>query len=399
MENHKLDKGLSAGLRIFAAVAMATHHVPVSAAFDSDDHIMLSPELNTWYDSNIFRLSDNADTYGEIGSNDKGGFIIQPKINARISQNISRQTIFLDGELFRRTYRGHEDLNFTGSKSSTGANWNIGSQFSGTVKFENKRELSSFEDVSTATRDMSTASSFNNDINWRLTSNWNIIGDSSSLNQKHSNNKELDLNMTSVGGGLQYISDKETTVGYRHDYSRIKYLNDYYIWDKDQRGYNQSSDQFFFHYPLTTKLVTKINFGKVSWDYDNQTSSQESNFGGIVSDWNITEKTQIELSVERQLSSPTQTLDTSMGTTYGGQLNWKPSAKIKYDISSKLLEQSYAGTASRTDKTNIYRVGCEWIPEMNWLIIAYWQKQKRVSDYEVYRYSADTLGVNLKYTF
>jgi hypothetical protein len=389
---------LTAELRTFAAVAMV-FSLPCYAAFDASDKFWVLPELSSWHDSNVFRIADNADTQTATGSDSKGDFMWQPKVSGHIETDVSKQNFFLDGAIFNRNYQKHSNLNYTGSNNTVGWNWAIGSDLGGTIKYSVVRDLSSFEDVATAQRDMKRSNNLNNSVVYKLTSHWQFLADSSLDDENHSVNNELDLKNKSLGGGVQYITDKGSAIVIRHDYSQIDYANDYLLIAAADRAYNQTADQVIFIWPVSDKFKTTLNVGNVKWHYDSDNSDHSSHFEGINNEWSVTEKTKLTAAYNQQLSSPSQSLDTGMSQAYSAGLAWVESTKIRYDVTYKLTKQDYQGVKERTDNTTIYRLSSTWNPILNWSVNGYIQNQVRDSDFDEYRYTANSIGLSLQYKY
>lgn len=398
MLNRQSGPWLTAELRTFAAVAMACVIPSSYAAYNEGDSFWLQPELSSWHDSNVFRIADVADTQAAIGSNYRDDYILQPKISGHIETDISRQNLFLDTALFNRKYQKHSDLNYTGSNNTVGWNWIIGSSFSGTTKYSMIRDLSSFEDVATAQRDMKRGESLNNNVVYKLTSHWQLFMDGSLDDEDHSTSNELDLKNESLGGGIQYITNKGSIISFRHDYSKINYDNDYIIRASD-RTYDQISDQMIISWPATDKFKTTLNIGNVKWHNNSNNADDSSRFSGINTEWAVTQKTKITAAYNQQLNAPSQSLDTGMSEAFSAGITWIESTKIRYDASYKLTQQDYIGTNSRTDETAIYRLSATWSPWLNWDLNAYIQNQQRDSEYDVYRFSANSIGLSLQYKY
>lgn len=398
MSKIQSGKWLTAELRIFAAVAMV-FAMPSYAAYDTSDSFWLLPEISSWHDSNVFRIADSADTQTATGSDSRDDYIWQPKVSGHIENKISKQNFFLDGALFNRNYQKHSNLNYTGSNNTVGWNWAIGSDFGGTIKYGVIRDLSSFENIATAQRDMKRENTLNNSLVYKLTSHWQFLTDSSITDENNSVSNELDLNNKSLGGGVQYVTDKSSTVAFRHDYSKIDYKNDYGLIAASDRAYNQTADQIIFIWPVTDKFKTTLNVGNVKWHYDSDNSDHSSRFNGINSEWAVTEKTKLIAAYNQQLSSPSQSLDTGMSEAYSVGIAWIDSAKIRYDVTYKLTKQDYQGLNERTDDTTIFRLGSTWNPLLNWNVNAYVQNQNRDSKFEEYRYTANSIGLSLQYKY
>lgn len=399
MPKRQFDKKVTAELRIFAAVAMAFSMQHVHAAYNEGDRFWITPEINSWYDSNVFRIADSANTQIATGSHYRDDFIWQPKVTGHIETDISRQNLYIDGSVFSRNYQKHSALNYTGINNTVGWNWVVGSDWAGTIKYNNLRDLSSFEDISTAQRDMRVADIISGSVFYKLTSHWQFLVDANVDNEDHNVNNELDLRSVAIGEGIQYITDKGSSIVLRHDNNRITYLNDYNIWSASERGFQQSSNQVIFTWPVTSKLKTTLNLGNLKWHYDTDDSTHTGSFSGVSFDWAATEKIKLNASYNRQMNAPSQNLDSSMADAFSTGITWIASAKTRYVFTYRNTKQEYVGTNARTDNIQFYQISSNWMPIINWNVIAYIQEQSRDSDIKSNQYSANSIGLSLQYKF
>jgi Uncharacterized protein conserved in bacteria (DUF2320). len=394
MKKNKFGVVLSAELFFFAAVAMSFFSSTTWAAYNQGDHYWIAPELNSWYDSNIFRKAND-----DMNIAQRSDGVLQPKVSGHADIDVSRQSFFLDSAVFSRNYQKHSDLNYTGVNNMLGWNWVIGSDWSGVIQYGIAHDLSTFEDINTAQYDMYTSNNLSGSILHKLTSNWQILINETADHESHSVNDELDLNSISLGGGIRYITDKGSEIVVRRDHDAVEYNNDYYIWTAEERGYQQDTNQLIFMLPISDKLKSTLNFGQVKWHYSTDNSSDKNAFGGAELEWQATGKTKLTGSYNRQMSMPKQSLDTSMNETYKLTGTWQSSEKIGFDVSYQLNSQRYKGVNARTDDTTMYRINCNWSPVLNWFTSIYMQYQTRESEFATYIYTAETVGISLHYKY
>lgn len=404
MTKNNRDKWLSAKLPLFAAVAMVcSQTTPAWAAYDAGDNAWISPAIDYWYDSNVFRLADTADTQSSIGSSHREDYIFQPKVTGHVQTEVSRQRFYYDGSLFTRHYQEHSDLDYLGTTNALGWDWVVGSDWSGNLQYSNVRDLSAFEDISAAEKDMRTANKVTGSAAYNVLSDLQLFTDGEYDKEHHSTRSELNLNDMSIGGGIRYLTASGNSIAYRHDYNQIDYDEAYNssgtLLTADQRGYVQEADQLILMWLLGSDIQSTLNIGRATWDYDDATTKNKSSFGGINFKWAYSPKTTFEVGYQKQLSVPNQSLYTSMSNEYKAEVTWKPTEKLKLTGTYNYTKQNYTGSYVRTDKIDFYRFSSEWQPILNWTVLAYWQKQHRDSDLVGYIYSADTIGMNVQYKF
>nr|WP_321238922.1 hypothetical protein [uncultured Tolumonas sp.] len=394
MKKNKFGVVLSAELFSFAAVAMSFFSSTTWAAYNQGDHYWIAPELNSWYDSNIFRKAND-----DMNIAQRSDDVLQPKVSGHADIDLSRQNFFLDSAVFSRNYQKHSDLNYTGVNNMLGWNWVIGSDWSGVIQYGITHDLSTFEDINTAQRDMYTSNNLSGSVLHKLTSNWQILINETVDHESHSVNDELNLYSISLGGGIRYITDKGSEIVVRRDHDTVEYNDDYYIWTAEERGYQQDANQLIFMLPISDKLKSTLNFGQVKWHYSTDNSSDKSAFGGAELEWQVTGKTKLTGSYNRHMSMPKQSLDTSMNETYNLTGTWQSTEKIGLDVSYRLNSQRYTGVDARTDDTTMYRINCNWSPVLNWVTSVYMQYQARESEFSTYIYTAETVGISLHYKY
>lgn len=397
------DKRLNAKLPIFAAVAMAGANMPAHAAYDQADHVWIAPEATYWYDSNVFRIGDHADTVAYLGNNHREDYIFQPKVSAHIDADLSRQKISYDGSVYSRSYQEHSSLNYVGTNQTLAWDWVIGSDLKGTISYNLVRDLSAFEDIASAQKDMRTGNILSLDAQYQITSNIAVLSEFGYDKERHSSKTELDLAATALAGGLQYKTDSGNSVTYRHDHNTISYEESYnngiQLLTASERGYTQDADQIILEWLMTPDLLATVNVGRAAWEYDDDTTKNTSNFGGADLKWAYSPKTIFELSYVKQISVPSQSLYTSMSNEYKAMATWKATEKLTFMTIYKFTKQDYSGSYERTDKTNYYRISAEWQPFLNWDFQTYLERQKRNSDNENYKFNNNTIGINAKYKF
>ncbi len=394
MKKNKFGVVLSAELFFFAAVAMSFFSAATWAAYDQGDRNWIEPELSSWYDSNIFRKAKN-----DMSIAQRSDYVWQPKVSGHVDIDLSRQNFFLDSAVFNRNYQQHSDLNYTGVNNSLGWNWVLGSDWSGVLQYDIVHDLSSFEDINTAQRDMYTSNNLRSSVLHKITSNWQILAEAKTDHESHSMNDELNLHSLMLGGGVSYITDKGSEITLRRDHSSIEYNNDYFIWTAEKRGYQQNANQLIFVWPISDKLKSTLNFGQIKWHYDSDNFGDSSAFGGVKLEWQTTGKTKFTGSYNRQMNMPNQSLDTSMNETYNLTETWQSTEKLGFDISYRLNSQQYTGVNARTDDTSMYRINCNWSPVLNWVTSIYMQYQTRESEFATYIYTAETVGISLHYRY
>lgn len=382
----------------FSAVAML-FTFPAYGSYDEGDTFRLTGSIKSSYETNVYKLSDSQDPKSVLGSNHKDDFIIRPQASGEFRKEISKQTFFIKTKYFQQNYNYHESLNYVGNDNSIGVDWAANRKFSGRLEYVSQKDLSSFDDYATSKKDMYTVTGPTVNFNYQPNNNYQIFQTVSQSDVEHDLLHELDLKQTSIGAGIALLGKNSNQIGYRYDESQIEYDSNYSGLTATQRGYQQQSNQIFLLYNYSPKLKINTNIGLVDSEYQYNDNVIKSTMSGLVVDYQLTNKTDINFNYNNSTSAPSSTIDASTTKSFGMQAVWKYTQKSKFNINYKRNIKDYLGSQTRQEVVDIYSIDYVWIPIKNWDLYFSIFNQNRDSNVSSYIYKNSGASVNIQYLY
>ena len=126
------------------------------AHYDETDRFKLIASVDSLYDDNLFRLSDNQSS-GELSRSDT---IITPQAQAIYSNTFSRQDVSLDAAIYSPRYLQNESMDYTGHSVSGKWLGRVAELWHPKLGYENSQTLASFDDVALGLKDMINEQTF-----------------------------------------------------------------------------------------------------------------------------------------------------------------------------------------------------------------------------------------------
>jgi hypothetical protein len=175
------------------------------------------------YDSNIYRLDDDAP---EIGDSLADQYVtLAVGFDSRLEKRLQRFDI--NGELNHTLFGEHDELDYTGSKLNAIWHWVVSEGNGGDLGFRHRRTLRDFANQSTLNRiddiRMENALFANGDFS--LAPNWRAGARVDLADISYSETKRLDLQRTTVGGDVGYVSSASNWLGVDAEYVMGRYEN------------------------------------------------------------------------------------------------------------------------------------------------------------------------------
>ncbi|KPC51813.1 outer membrane beta-barrel protein [Amantichitinum ursilacus] len=371
------------------------------AAYDPTDAQYAYASAAYLYDSNVFRLSDNANTVAVLGQDKRSDMILTASAGGHAEIRPSRQVFALDLNVRAPFYNTYSDLNYVGWDG--GAKWHgeIGKQFFGSASLTSAKTLSAFEDVAAALTDYATTNSGNAAFGAHITSNIDFQVHASESRVSHTDETWLDVKSQRAGSTLSYATDWGSTFGLDYEYTKVTYDNDTLLGQLLNTDYKEKTLGLSLHWPYSAKLSFDGNIGRLSVDQDNG-GSATSWQGGADVNWQITGKTSVALTYAHSLDSPGATSGQSFTDHYGINGHYALSAKIKLRGFATYDKRKYPGSLNVGDfveNTRTFNVGLDWSPTTAIQTSLYGQYETRNSDIPGNTFGDHTIGANAKFWF
>lgn len=295
-----------------------------------DGHIAkFSVFTGLMHDSNLFRLSDNAnpasDTIARFGA----------RVDAALP--VSRQRILFIAEVDRRDYDNFGFLDHTAYRLGGTWKWLAGSQWSGDLAYGRRKYLSSFGEQSPQQarfKDMITADRAYATAIYQVTARWRGRGALDWWQFNHSNPSQTDLDNRTGSGtiGFDYITPANNSVGGQFKYTDGNYYNRQQVTPGVfvDNQYREHETSLVAHWIVTGKSTLDARVGYTKREHEQLPQRDFGGFTGRLSyDWFVGAKTILNFALWRELRS-IEDLTASYVVAQGGSFgpSWAPTDKI-----------------------------------------------------------------------
>lgn len=188
------------------AVAAALGMVPAAAAADAGRVFSYSLGATVQHDANLFRLAPGRDPLEAIGSSDKSDTLTTTSFAMGVDKAIGIQRVKLNLQLSNARYRQFRRLDNDGNTLTAAWAWAVGHRLHGDLSASRKTALSGFDELTTSTRNINTASSRSASAAFLVTPDWELfasVGNNESANSAVTN-QAASYDNRSTESGLRY---------------------------------------------------------------------------------------------------------------------------------------------------------------------------------------------------
>ncbi len=365
------------------------------AHYDETDRFKLIASVDSLYDDNLFRLSDNQSS-GELSRSDT---IITPQAQAIYSNNFSRQDVSLDAAIYSPRYLQNESMDYTGH--SVSGHWlgSVAERWHPQLGYEDSRTLASFDDVALGLKDMINEQTFSGGLAYGGERYAKVLVDGSRKEKDHSS--QVWLNLVDQGFGMSggWISDAGSQATLRYDHRDIHFTRP--LQNFLDRDYTQQKWQIRTVWPVTHQTRLSADIGRIAWDFEANGSHSSDYIGGFSAVWATTEKLRLTGTYRRDADDPGANLQVSMSDNYSLQADWAMLTKLAWNLAWSKRNTQY-GVAQNSplpeqnDSTTTYKLGLNWAPYDFLSSGVSWQQQNRDSNAANNDYRDNQYGVNLQ---
>lgn len=374
-------------------------------------------------DSNVFRLSRNADTEALLGTGHRSDVINTLEAGINVDLPVSRQRFLLDASIARDWYDRFSFLNNTYKQAAGTWQWEAGNQWSGDLGATYKDTLSSFNLLQTTVRDEVEQKRQFFNAGYKFHPDWQIHGGAETYTLRRSllNNRNRDEDVGKLG--VRYTSAAKNYID----------LEARYI---DASLPNHSADITVPATLGTTPIVitgtalsndytqSELN-GELDWKFSKSHINAKLgyvrrrhkeldvvDFSGtserVTYDWAATGKTSVGFSVYRELRS-LEDLLVSYAVVKGVSVSpsWAPTAKVSLRGRFAFEKVDFrgdpavaAGTAIlREDIVRSARLTVGYMPIQNTELTLEYENQSRTSTRELadFKYNSIMASVRVDY--
>lgn len=355
-------------------------------------------------ESNVFRLSDSANTQALLGTPQRSDTIGVSTVGFKINKPYSLQRFELDMFAERHTYKTFSSLNFTGLNYSAAWRWSLTPAFHGNLVADRRVFIDSVADVQNLGQvNRRTDRVARADAEYELGGAWRLVG---GVSKRNFNNSQIttfrsDSEVMQAEAGVRYVYPSGTALSYRYRDGKGNYptrqLSNFYAKDFRDREHEFRVDAA----PLgrTTLRGRLSNFqrrhtGLSARDFSGITGQVEANFAA-------TPKTSFRGGYVRELDNyQTNTESYFLGNRFFFEPTYKATQKItvrlRFDHGKRDYQGALPGFASRNrvDTNNVMMFSTEYKPVRSVTLLAWLQRDQRASSVPGFNYRNNAVGLS-----
>lgn len=344
----------------------------VSPALRADelDTLQLRAGARLQYESNVFRLSETANTQALIGEPTRSDTAAITTVGVLLNKPYSLQRFELEVHADNYRYRRFSSLNFTALNYAAAWRWSLTPALHGNLTAERREFIDTSADVQNlgqVNRRTERVNLF--DAEYELGSAVRLVGGFFDRTLKNSSpfTLEGDSSVQGAEAGLRYVFPSGSSLAYRFkrgsgDYpGRVPSAF-------SAASFREREHEVRLDWPVTGKTAIQARLSHVDRAHDDLAARDFSGITGQVqATWAATGKTQVVVGLDRELSSY-QATSASYYTGYRLFVapSWKPTEKtavrLRYDHGVRDYKGALPGFAAtgRRDTTNQGSVALEW---------------------------------------
>lgn len=318
----------------------------------------------TWqYDSNVFRLSDNATA---VPSDHFG----VTTVGAKIDKSYGLQRFEIDVNANRYNYKNFSALDFTAVNYAAAWRWSLTPSLYGNLTTDRQEytdNSANFQNPGQLNRRTDRLSLL--DAEYAIDGPWRVLG---GVFERSSSNSqpftfEGDSKVRGVEAGVRYVFASNSSFAYRLKQGRGEYPNRV-LSSTFASEFKDREHEFKLVWPITGKTTIQSRVSYFDRTHDGLEARDFSGFvGQLEATWLPTGKTTVNGGVVRDLGDY-QTNDISyyQGNRFFIAPTWKPTektaVKFRYDHGVRNYKGALPGftATNRRDTTDLTALGFEW---------------------------------------
>jgi exopolysaccharide biosynthesis operon protein EpsL len=323
------------------------------------------------HDSNLFRLSSDADSEAILGTSDKSDNIYLVGAGARVEMEKSRQKFFIDGSAEQSWYQNFDDLDNATNSLLGQWDWQMGNDWSGKLGAGHRRYMESFANIQENVKDMINRDRVYGSANYQPVSylRFTLDGDWVKTDHGADTRQELDSRADSAAFTVSWVTPAENTMGIRVRTTDATYDDAPASSGVASRDYTEDEYSFVATWRATGASIFRGRLGRTEREFD---QSPERNFSGptwrLGYEWEPTGKSALELAIWRELHGFEDLTGNYVRTTGIGIFPaWSVMPKLILQGKALYQTRDYFGdvtpvSGQREDQERLFQVAAVWTP-------------------------------------
>jgi len=363
-------------------------------------------------DSNLFRLSDSANTVALLGTDQREDTYTRGELGFRTDANAGRQHFNVNGNVNHSRFDRFSYLDNTGGTANAVWNWAVGNQWQGELGYGYNRMLAAFELQSTGQNIRTQKHGFAN-ANYQFHPSWRTRVALDDLKTDYSAATSQDRISDGRSGevGLEYVAASQSTVGVRVRRTQGDFPNHQLVGTTMiDNSFEQTDTGVTLDWRASghTRVVGGVDYTRrthsqfSSRDYDGPTAR-------LNVDWNQSDKLLWRAAAWRELTE-SDDLTPSYVVSDGVSLipSWSISSKVNLAATASRVKRDYRGdprivllvlTQRREDVVNTATLTLRYLPTPHIGVNMSYTDERRTSNTPLDDYRDRIVNAGLRVEF
>lgn len=326
------------------------------------------------YDSNLFRLSDDANAQAVIGSSDRSDFIYRLGAGGKYEIWQSRQKFILDANISEYKYQNFDNLDNTSSDLRGIWQWQAGNDWNGNLGIGHKRYLESFEYIQQNIRDMINLEQVYGSANYLLNSHLKLTLDSVFNDIGHGDKSRgaLDARISNTAFTVNWVTPAQNTVGLQFRTADARFSDPNFIGAIPiDNAYSEHEYSLVTHWIASgvSELTGRVGYTQRKFDeLPNRNFSDPT--WRLTYLWQVTGKTSLEFATWREIQNfQDLTSNFVRATGVGIVPTWSVTHQLVLRGKVSYENRRFVGDPGivpiverREDKFHLYQLSALWTP-------------------------------------
>lgn len=379
------------------------------ARADELDTLQFSVGEKVVRESNVFRLSDSANTQAVLGTSNRSDTIAVTSIGLKLRKSYSLQRFEVDVGAEDHHYSRFSNLNFTAVNYAAAWRWSVTPALHGNLTTDRREYIDTVADVqNTGQLNRRTSRSSVLDAEYEIDGAWRIVGGVFERESSSSQPFTFEGNSRVRGAeaGVRYVYPSGTSLAYRFRNGNGDYPGRP-ASPQFADNFTDREHEFRLDWAPTGKTTVRARLSHFDRTNDGLAARDFSGVTGqLDATWDVTGKTKITAGLARELGSyQTTTASYFQGDRFFIGPTWKPTEKtavrLRYEHGVREFKGPLPGFAgsNRRDTANIASLALEWQPLRALTLAASAQRENRRSSEAGADYKNNSVGISANISF
>lgn len=382
-----------------------------AASADQDDTINLNAGIGYLHDSNLFRLSPEANTKALLGKDNRDDQITTTSLGIAFRKALGLQVFEAGWDRLSNRYATYTHLDSDINNRRMAWRWQLTPSVKGNLAYNQTQSMVGFADYSNyATQNIRRITTYRVDADWNiLPGGWHLITgvDRYETTNSQTYTQDEGSRITSTDVALRHVFSSGNWADLSGRAGRGEFPN---RKPNDLSQFDNNFDDRRAEFRANWSHGKSTLRGGVGYSTREYEHYEARNYSGAVGNlawqWQPTGKTGLLLSWKRDLAAFTdQTSSYYLQDVFSIMPIWQADAKLRLGVKFDHARRDYRGAITtaaytpRNDRITSAKISLDWTPLRTLTINAYWSQEGRNSSLAMGDYSARQIGVNLRAEF